>query len=219
MAHVRWSDAMNGPSPRLVLLRAIVAAALAGTLLAATAGAAAAQARGQGAGQGPGQRGQGPALLLDSLPDAGPIELLLARADSLHLSPPQVRALQQIAAALRQRNAPLVARLVETRRELQPLIGLHPREMTPAQRQHFAQHAGRARPVMQQVRRNNVQAMARVGAVLTPEQKVQVRIWLLESGMVDALPPGPPPGPLRQRLRGGGNGGAGGNGGGEGPRP
>jgi hypothetical protein len=206
---------MNGPTSRPILLRGLAAAALAATLLAATADAAAAQASRQRTDQGPGQRGPGPAILLDSLPDAGPVELLLARADSLHLSPAQVRALQQIAAALRQRNAPLVAQLLDTRRELQPLIGLHPREMTPAQRQHFAQHAGRARPVMQQVRRNNVQAMARIGAVLTPEQKVQVRIWLLESGMVDALPPGgPPPGRLRQRLRGGG-----GNGGGEAPRP
>jgi hypothetical protein len=99
------------------------------------AGAAAARPRAAAPGVGP--RGQGPALLLDSLPDQGPIELLLARRDSLQLSPSQVDALERIAAALRQRNAPLIRQLMVTRRELQPLIGMHPRDMTPAQRQHF----------------------------------------------------------------------------------
>ena len=148
--------------------------------LAVLADAGAAQARGQGMGRGrgpggQGAGGQGPALLRDTLPGRGPIELLLAQRDSLGLSAGQVAQLQHLDAELQERNAPLVRTLLELRREVQPLVGLHPRDMTPAQRQQFASRAARARPVMQQVQDNNRRAMEQVSELLTPEQKRRVR--------------------------------------------
>ena len=142
------------------------------------AGTAAAQGQGQGQGRGRGPGGAGPSLLRDTLPGRGPIELLLARRDSIPLTPDQVRALEQLDRSLQQQNAPHVRALVELRREIQPLIGMHPRDMTTDQRAQFAKQAERARPLMAQVQQNNQRAMERVGELLTPEQKQRLRGWL-----------------------------------------
>jgi hypothetical protein len=162
-----------------------------GLLVLAEPGAA--QGRGLGQGRGPGgqgQGGQGPALLRDSLPGRGPIELLLAQRDSLALTAAQVKQLQQLDSALQQQNAPLVRGMLELRRQVQPLIGLHPRNMTAAQREQFAKQATRARPIMQQVQENNRRAMERVSELLTPDQKRRLRERLqggrmLGSGLQD----------------------------------
>jgi Spy/CpxP family protein refolding chaperone len=206
-------------------IRSCGAAALAVLLIAGTASA---QARGAGPGLGPGAgpgagqvRGFGPgagpfagdgrggtgAMLEDSLSGPGPIELLLGRRDALGLSEAQVRDLEDIAESLRRQNAPLIRALLERRRQLQPLIGMRPRDMAPAQRALFARHAERARPIMQQVQRNNARAMNRVGQVLTAPQKQQLRTWLQQSGM-DRAAPG-----AQQRLRKRGPGGLDGAGG------
>jgi Spy/CpxP family protein refolding chaperone len=153
------------------LLRACVPAVVA--LLVLVDGVPA-QGRGQGRGRGPG--GQGPALLRDTLPGRGPIGLLLARRDSLGLTAPQVKQLQQLDSVLQQQNSALVRDMLELRREVQPR--LHPRDMTPAQREQFAQQAARARPIMQRVQENNRRAMERVSELLTPEQKRRLREWL-----------------------------------------
>lgn len=160
--------------------------------------ALASPAMGQGRGPG-GGRGAGPALLRDSLPQGGPIDLLLVRRDTFGLTAAQVRRLETVQAELRRQNAPLIRDLLELRREVQPLIGKHPRTMSGAERAQFAQHAARARPLLQQVRENNVRAMARVGGVLTPAQKAQVRGWLQGSGLLDREGAGPP---LRRNRRG-----------------
>jgi len=147
-------------------------------LVLADAGAAQGRGQGQGRGRGPGGQGpggQGPALLRDTLPGRGPIELLLAQRDSLGLTSSQVKQLQQLDTELQQQNAPLVRGMLELRREVQPLVGMHPRDMTPAQREQFAKQAARARPIMQQVQENNRRAMARVSELLTPEQKRRLR--------------------------------------------
>lgn len=160
-------------------------------------GAAAAQGRGQGPppGRGPGSMqppatAPGPALLRAELPERGPIDLLLERRDSLRLEDAQVRQLEAIAAALQARNRPVVTALIQRRRAIQPLLGMHPRDMTPQQRAQFSRVAAGARPLLDQLQRNNLGAMERVGRVLSAEQKRLVRQWLVETGMVR---PGQPP--------------------------
>jgi hypothetical protein len=201
--------------------------------LVIAAGSASAQGRGQGRGpgRGPGagprqesappavrpdsrplsgaRAGTGPALLADSLPGTDAIGLLLLRRDSLQLTPSQVDALEQISTSLQLRNAPLVGALLEIRRELQPLIGRHPRDMSSAERQRFAREAERARPLMARLQQNNVAAMAEVGDVLTAPQKLAVRRWLQDSGMLEGGGRGAATGePLRLRNRRGSGGGA-----------
>jgi hypothetical protein len=146
-------------------------------------------------------------MLEDSLSGPGPIELLLGRRDALGLSEAQVRDLEDIAASLRRQNAPLIRELLERRRQLQPLIGMRPRDMAPAQRALFARHAERARPIIQQVQRNNARAMNRVGQVLTVPQKQQLRTWLQQPELHNAAPG------AQQRLRMRGPGGLDGAGG------
>jgi hypothetical protein len=206
------------------LLRLLGIALLA---LVFAAGSASAQARGQGRGtrsgagqaqppamqggrqQGPPRApmGAGPALLQDSLAAGDPIHLLLLRGDSLQLASAQVRALESISAALHHRNAPLIDSLLDMRRDIQPLIGRHPRDMSDQERERFALQAERARPLMAQLHANNVGAMAEVGAILTPAQKVAVRRWLQASGLLESAGyGGPTHEPLRRRLRRGGGG-------------
>jgi hypothetical protein len=151
----------------------------------------------QGPGRGPGPiPGQGPVRLQDGAPGRGPVELLLERRGPLALSDVQVAELEAIAAGLRQRNEPLIRELLARRQELRALQGLRPRNMTQGQRELLARHAARARPLMEQVRRNNHRAMEQVGAVLTPAQRVEVRAWLVESGLVPYRSPAE-----QQRLR------------------
>lgn len=152
--------------------------------LATLADAGSAQGRGQEQGRGRGPGGQGPALLRDSLPGRGPIELLLAQRDSLALTPAQVARLQELDAALQEQNAPLVRGMLELRREVQPLVGMHPRDMTAAQRAQFARQAERARPLMQQLQENNRRAMERVSELLTVGQRRRLRESLRGPGPV-----------------------------------
>jgi len=164
-----------------------LAAVMLALLALADTGAAQAggQGRGRGTGQGQGPGGQGPAFLRDSLPGRGPIELLLVQRDSLALTAAQVKQLEQLDAELQQQNAPLVQSMLELRHQVQSLIGMHPRDMTPAQRQQFAQQAERARPIMQQLQDNNRRAMERVSELLTPEQKRRLRLRLQEGRLPD----------------------------------
>ena len=121
---------------------------------------------------------QGPRFLTDTLPPGDPIEILLARRAELGLSGEQVARLGEIQRQLHVANDPLVAQLVTLRHEVRGGGAVHPREMTPAQRTEFRAAARRARPLMQSIGRNNVQAMAQVGEVLTDQQKSLVRGWL-----------------------------------------
>lgn len=106
----------------------------------------------------------------------GPIEALLEHREALRLSGEQVARLTQIDAQMRERNRPLVEQLVRMRREIR---GDTPRSaLTPEQRAEQRQRLEVARPLMEQIRQNNHEAMRQVGEVLNEEQKQQVRTML-----------------------------------------
>jgi len=122
----------------------------------------------------------GPRLLTDTLPPGDPIEILLARSTELRLSLEQAARLKAIQRDLHEANDPLVTQLVAIRHEVRSHGAVHPRGMTPEQRTAFHAAVQRARPLMQTIGRNNMQAMERVGEALTVEQKALVRGWLGE---------------------------------------
>ena len=139
---------------------------------------------------------QGPRFLTDTLPPGDPIEILLVRAADLRLSSDQVTRLKAIQRQLHVSNDPLVAQFVAIRHQLRGQGAVvHPRDMTPEQRMAFHAAAQRARPLMQSIGSNNVQAMQEVGNALTPEQRLLVRGWLGEQA-------GSPPGGGMQFRRG-----------------
>ncbi len=141
----------------------------------------------------------GPRFLVDTLPPGDPIEILLARSAELRLSSEQTARLKAIQKELHAANGPLVTQLVAMRHEVRASGAngaVHPRDMTPEQRSAFRDAVQRARPLMQTIARNNVQAMERVGEALTAEQKALVRGWLGER-------PAPGAGMQHRRGRGG----------------
>jgi len=121
---------------------------------------------------------RGPRFLTDTLPPGDPIEILLARGEELRLTSAQVARLKEIQRALHVANDPLVARLVAIRHEVRGRGSVHPRDMTPEERAGFRAATQRARPLMQAIGRNNVQAMEEVGSALSDQQKSIVRAWL-----------------------------------------
>jgi hypothetical protein len=121
---------------------------------------------------------QGPPFLRDSLTVGDPIAILLQRRAELRLSAPQVRQLEDIQHRLGEANGPLVTELVEIRRQVQAAGPADPPSMTPEQRAGFRRLVDRARPLVQTIGRNNLQAMEEVGGVLTPDQRALVRGWL-----------------------------------------
>ncbi len=152
----------------------------------------------------------GPRFLTDTLPAGDPIEILLARSAELRLSSEQAARLKAIQQDLHAANEPLVQQLVAIRHEVRARGDVHPRDMTPEQRTAFRAAVQRARPLMQTIGRNNVQAMEQVGDALTAEQKALVRGWLGEQ-------PTPGAGMQYRRGRNGPGGGAGRGAGGRGP--
>ncbi len=145
----------------------------------------------------------GPRFLTDTLPPGDPIEILLARSAELRLSPEQAARLRAIQQELHTANDPLVTQLVAIRHDVRARGAVHPRDMTPDERSAFRAAVQRARPLMQAIGRNNVQAMERVGEALTAEQKALVRGWLGEQ---------PTPGAGMQYRRGRNGPGGGGRG-------
>ncbi len=127
-----------------------------------------------------GARAQGPRFLTDTLAPGDPIGILLERAAELRLTPEQVTRLQGIQRQLHAANDTLVVQLVALRHQVWGQGAVHPRDMTPEQRAAFRAAAQRARPLMDSIARNNVQAMEEVGRALSSEQKEQVRAWLGE---------------------------------------
>jgi hypothetical protein len=63
--------------------------------------------------------------------------------------------------------------------------------MSPEERAALHGAVQRARPLMQAIARNNVEAMREVGSTLSDDQKATVRTWLPQSA-------GAPGGPARQ---------------------
>ena len=106
-------------------------------------------------------------------PTQGPFELLLAHRAALGLDEAQVERVLEIRAAVEERNAPLVARLVAMRREIGP--GVAPRAMSRRERAEFRYRLQTARPLVEQIRANNRAAMRAIGDVLTESQRNVLR--------------------------------------------
>jgi hypothetical protein len=119
------------------------------------------------------------ALAPDSLPaqqargmlQHSPVDRLIEQREAFALSAEQVARLQVIDRRMEEVNRPLVQRLLELRGG----DPVRPEEMTPEQREAFRARVEQARPLMQQIRRNNHEAMREVGTVLNDEQKAKVR--------------------------------------------
>ncbi len=176
------SGRMAGPGPGAT-------AGVPGEAMAATQWVGPADA---GQGRGGARDVAGSARGLDSIPEPGPIELLLALSDSLGLTPHQVRELEALNAELDRRNAELVAQLMEIRREVQELDSSPPRRMRARRGQVLEVHTQRAMPLVQRIQANNCAAMERVGRILTPDQRDWLRTWLqVQPGAQrDTLAPG-----------------------------
>lgn len=136
--------------------------------------------------------------LARELAGSGPVDLLLERRADVGLSAPQVERLQAVRDELAERNRPLLAELLRIRQEVRGMdapIG----EATPEERALFRSRVAEARPLLERVRLNNRRAMQRVGAILTPQQRVRVRERLRDGwqrgGTVRPRPP------LRERSR------------------
>ena len=103
----------------------------------------------------------------------GPVELLLRNRAELNLSADQVTRLEAIERDMEARNRPLIARLVEIRRGIQGVPT--PPRGTPEHAEVMRQRMQQARPLLDQIRKNNHDAMRMVGDVLTSEQKARVK--------------------------------------------
>src|SRR5690606_25044296 len=88
--------------------------------------------------------------------------------------------LGEIERRMEERNAPLVARLVEMRRRMRADFPRDRDEMDRAQREEFRRRAQEARPLLREIRENNRAAMREVGEILTADQKEEVRRMLRE---------------------------------------
>ena len=110
----------------------------------------------------------------------GPVEMLLRDRERLGLDAQQVVRLEEIARRMEERNRPLVARLLEMRRQIRAEFPVPSEEMSPPQREEFRRRLKDAHPLLREIRQNNDAAMREVGEVLTPPQKEQVREILRE---------------------------------------
>lgn len=111
----------------------------------------------------------------EAMESRGPLATLLRDREALRLTAAQVTQLEAVQQRLIQQNRPLVEQLLQIRRNLGEPPRIRPQEMTPEQRRQWERHVEQARPIMQQIRRHNHQAMEEVRSVLTPEQREQLR--------------------------------------------
>ena len=107
--------------------------------------------------------------------EPGPVAELLRHRAELSLSDEQTRQLQEIDRRMDERNRPYVAQLLEIRRDMHVRPGVDKDEMTSAEREEFQQSMAKARPIWEQIRKNNHAAMRQVGDVLNSEQKAHLR--------------------------------------------
>jgi hypothetical protein len=118
---------------------------------------------------------QGAFPLEDAIPRS-PLELLIEHQDALNLRPDQIERLSAIRARLAAANDPLVARMIELRRQWQ-------------QERLAAQRAGRrpnprrqdriraaAAPIHTRIQQNNRTAMQAVNRLLAPPQRARLRM-------------------------------------------
>lgn len=108
-------------------------------------------------------------------PDDGPVPKLLRHRAELGLTDEQTRRLQEIDRKMEEQNRPYVEKLIQIRREMRGRPGVRPENMTEAERAAFQSQMEAARPLWDQIRKNNHAAMHEVGEVLSAEQKAQLR--------------------------------------------
>jgi predicted transglutaminase-like cysteine proteinase len=105
----------------------------------------------------------------------GPAARLISRQQQLGLSPDQVSRLQAIDAQMKAKNDPIVARLRSFRPDSAQRQALRAGQMTEQQKQALRARGEQARPLVQQLRENQRQAMEQVRGVLTQEQQTRLR--------------------------------------------
>jgi hypothetical protein len=108
-------------------------------------------------------------------PNDGPVAKLLRHQADLGLTDDQVRQLREIDRKMDEQNRPYVAQLLRIRKDMNVRPGVRPEDMTDAERQEFQSHMEAARPLWEQIRKNNRAAMHEVGDVLDGKQKAALR--------------------------------------------
>lgn len=146
-------------------------------LLVVAASAAVAQGGPDGRGDRRGHDGPGQEFRRGG-PRDGPVAKLLRHQADLGLSDDQVRQLQEIDRKMDEQNRPYVAQLLRIRKDMNVRPGVRPEDMTDAERAEFQSHMQEARPLWEQIRKNNRAAMHQVGNVLDTRQKAALREML-----------------------------------------
>jgi hypothetical protein len=108
-------------------------------------------------------------------PRDGPVAKLLRHHTDLGLTDDQVRQLREIDRKMDEQNRPFVAQLLRIRKDMNVRPGVRPEDMTDAEREEFQSHMAAARPLWEQIRKNNRAAMHEVGNVLDAKQKAALR--------------------------------------------
>jgi len=107
--------------------------------------------------------------------DAGPVAMMLRRADALGLTADQVERIEAIGARLAAQNDPLQQQIRSIMGEMRP--GGRDRSAPPsaAEREAMRTRMEQARPLMEQVRTNAAAAREEALAVLSEEQRARLR--------------------------------------------
>jgi hypothetical protein len=111
-------------------------------------------------------------------PNDGPVAKLLRHQTDLDLTDDQVRQLREIDRKMDEQNRPYVAQLLRIRKDMNVRPGVRPEDMTDAERAEFQSHMQEARPLWEQIRKNNRAAMHQVGDILDARQKAALREML-----------------------------------------
>jgi hypothetical protein len=107
--------------------------------------------------------------------EAGAVPKLLRHRADLALTDDQVEKLQEIDRKLDDQNRPYVRQLIKIRHDMKVRSGVKPEDMTSAEREELRSHLEQARPLWEQISKNNHAAMREVGEVLNDQQKAQLR--------------------------------------------
>lgn len=110
--------------------------------------------------------------------EAGPIAALISLQKELGFTAGQTARLEAIDLEMETLNDPLVAELMEVRRDIRRLGKRE--NFTSDQRLLFEQYVDRAKPLMKSISENNRRAMHEVGVVLTDDQKARIGDLLRE---------------------------------------
>jgi hypothetical protein len=143
-------------------------------LLALTGGALTAASAQGGGPDGPGRGAQQGSQHRRSS-EAGAVPKLLRHRADLALTDDQVEKLREIDRRLEEQNRPYVQQLIRIRHDMKLRSGVKPEDMTDEERQELRSHLAQARPLWEQISKNNHAAMREVGEVLNDQQKSQLR--------------------------------------------